>query len=211
MKRLGSALLMMIVLAGLAGSAQQSRGTNPAAPAPQGRGANPAAPAQPGADARHSDRAAIREHAVAADAHLHSRRSEVAWTGSARLSAVHGRLEQAPHRARRNRGRRLSFSDDGGVERRQRDRHVQGRRRLHERRRTRDAGGVPETGRRARQFPRHAVRRRSAVSGQHPRRRQEARRAELLCRRNRLHDHGQEATRSCRACRTSRSPTRRSS
>jgi len=50
MKRLGSALLMMIVLAGLAGSAQQGRGTNPAAPVPQGRGANPAAPAQPAGD-----------------------------------------------------------------------------------------------------------------------------------------------------------------
>ena len=50
MKRLGAALLMMIVLAGLAGSAHQGRGTTPAAPAPQGRGANPA-PAQPGGDA----------------------------------------------------------------------------------------------------------------------------------------------------------------
>ena len=43
-----------------------------------------------------------------------------------------------------------------------------------------DARGVPETGRRAGQLPRHAVRRRSAVSGEHPRRRQEARRTKLL-------------------------------
>jgi type 1 glutamine amidotransferase len=50
MKRLGSGLLMMMVLSGLAGSAQQGRGTNPAAPTSQGRGGNPAAPAQQGGD-----------------------------------------------------------------------------------------------------------------------------------------------------------------
>ena len=40
LKRLGPALLITTVLASIVVSAQQGRGTNPAAPAQQGRGAN---------------------------------------------------------------------------------------------------------------------------------------------------------------------------
>ena len=149
--------------------------------------------------------------AVAADARVPARRPQDSRTGFARLSAVHGRLEQDPHRARRGRGRRVPFPHRRGVERRQRHRHVQGGCRLHERRRESDARSVPE----ARAEAWSASTTRSAATTRSTRRTSSAARRSTASATSRpARSPTRSPTRrirSCRGCRTSRSRTRRSS
>ena len=97
------------------------------------------------------------------------------------------------------RRRRAAFPAARGAGHRRRARHLQGRRRLPEHGRSRDARRLPAARRRPRQHPRRAVRPGSRAFARHRRRRQEARRGELHARSRRpLHRSSTRPTRSCR-------------
>ena len=125
------------------------------------------------------------------DACLHPVRVEDARGRGARLSAVQRRLEQAPDEQRCARRWLLPFPVRAGTREHRRDGHVQGRCWLHDGVGTGRARGLPQARRRARELPRHAVRRRSGVLRDDCRRREETRRAEFLVGGDQVHDRGQ--------------------